>query len=100
MNKAPDTLTIKIFDKEYKVKCSVEQTGGLQAAARYLDQIMHNVRDAGNILALERIAVLAALNITHELLSLRQQQEEYVAQLHQRLEVLQNKIEQALATEI
>ncbi|MGB6976328.1 MAG: cell division protein ZapA [Gammaproteobacteria bacterium] len=100
MSKVPDTLIVKIFDKEYKVKCPAEQSEGLQAAARHLDQIMHNVRDAGNILALDRIAVLAALNITHEMLTLRKQKDDYIEQLHQRLQTLQTKIEQALAEEI
>jgi cell division protein ZapA len=99
MSKALDSLTVKIFDKEYKVKCSPEQSDGLQAAAHHLDKIMHQVRDAGNILAVDRIAVLAALNITHEMLTFRKQKEDYIEQFHHRIKTLQDKIEQALAAE-
>ena len=63
-----ETVIVKILDKEYQVACPPDEQTGLLEAARYLDQKMRQIRSSGKIIGLERIAVMAALNITHELL--------------------------------
>ncbi len=62
-----ETVIVKILDKEYQVACPAEEQAGLLEAARYLDQQMRNIRSSGKIIGLERIAVMAALNISYEL---------------------------------
>ena len=64
----PNTVTVKILDKEYQVACPPEQEAELLVSAKYLDKQMRGIRDTGKVIGLERIAVMAALNISHELL--------------------------------
>jgi len=68
-----NTVTVKILDKEYQVACPEEQHSELIVSARYLDKQMHTIRDSGKVIGLERIAVMAALNISHELLQASEQ---------------------------
>ncbi len=72
MNQA-NTVTVKILDKEYQVACPEEQQGELAVSARYLDKQMRSIRDSGKVIGLERIAVMAALNLSHELLQASEQ---------------------------
>ena len=64
----PNTVTVKILDKEYQVACPEEQEAELLVSAKYLDKQMRGIRDTGKVIGLERIAVMAALNISYELL--------------------------------
>ena len=63
-----NTVTVKILDKEYQVACPEEQEPHLVVSAKYLDKQMRGIRDSGKVIGLERIAVMAALNISYELL--------------------------------
>ena len=62
------TVEVKILDKEYLVACPEEEQEALLRAARHLDSKMREIRASGKVFGTERIAVMAALNITHELL--------------------------------
>ena len=64
----PNTVTVKILDKEYQVACPPDRQSELVVSASYLDKQMRAIRDSGKVIGLERIAVMAALNISHELL--------------------------------
>ncbi len=63
-----NTVTVKILDKEYQVACPEEQEAQLVSSAKYLNKQMRGIRDSGRVIGLERIAVMAALNISYELL--------------------------------
>lgn len=63
-----NTLEVKILEKEYLVACPGEQKGALLSAASHLDGKMREIRSSGKVHGTERIAVMAALNITYELL--------------------------------
>ena len=63
-----NTVTVKILDKDYQVACPEEQEAQLVVSAKYLDKQMRGIRDSGKVIGLERIAVMAALNIGYELL--------------------------------
>ena len=69
--KRQNTVTVEILDKEYQVACPPEQEHELVGAARHLDQKMRDIRATGKIIGLERVAIMAALNLSHELLGLR-----------------------------
>jgi len=69
----PNTVTVKILDKEYQVACPEEQEAELVVSAKYLDKQMRSIRDSGKVIGLERIAVMAALNISYELLQASEQ---------------------------
>ncbi len=62
------SVTVHILDKEYSIMCPQEERTNLVSAARYLDTKMREIRSSGQVLGADRIAVMAALNITHDLL--------------------------------
>ena len=64
----PNTTTVHIMDKEYCISCPPEERSNLENAARYLDRKMREIRSSGKVIGADRIAVMAALNITHDLL--------------------------------
>ncbi len=68
MSTQATTVEVKILDKEYLVACPEEEREALLRAAQHLDKKMREIRASGKVFGLERIAVMAALNITHELL--------------------------------
>lgn len=68
MSKTSTTVEVRILDKEYLVACPEEEQEALLRSARHLDQKMREIRASGKVFGTERIAVMAALNITHELL--------------------------------
>ncbi|TBR12871.1 MAG: cell division protein ZapA [Lysobacter sp.] len=66
-----EPVNVRLLDREYTVGCTPEQRDGLLAAARLLDNKMREIRGTNRMAAVDRIAVLAALNIAHELLQIR-----------------------------
>lgn len=90
------TLEVKILNNAFAVTCPEGAEEQLADAAIYLDQKMRDIKSHGRVLGLERIAVMAALNIAHELLSYRQQKEAYVQSVSEHIERLQNKLDEAL----
>jgi cell division protein ZapA len=66
------TVQIRVLDKEYQVQCQAEEMEALQESARALDQRMQDIRKTGNVIGLERTAVMAALNLSHDLLRAEQ----------------------------
>lgn len=89
-------VTVKILDKEYRVACPPEEQSALLASANFLDSRMQEIRDSGRVIGTDRIAVMAALNLTHELLQNRSQREALSQSLTERIRLLQERIEQAL----
>lgn len=61
-------ITITILGKEYQIACPKEEKNGLLASAEYLNHKLREIRNSGKVAGSDRIIVLAALNITHELL--------------------------------
>jgi cell division protein ZapA len=70
-----EPVTIRILDREYTVGCEPDERDGLTAAARLLDAKMREVRGGNRMAALDRVAVLAALNLAHEVQQLRDENE-------------------------
>lgn len=55
--------------REFRISCPEDEREGLLAAVSYLDRKMREIRDTGKVIGLERIAIMAALNITHDYLA-------------------------------
>ncbi len=91
------TMDIKILDRELRVACRDEERGELLDAVAYLDKRMREIRDAGKIASVERIALMAALNITHELLGMKLGRGFDLADFKRRMDVMQAAIDAALA---
>ncbi len=91
------TVTVYILDKEYHVVCPTEERVNLERAAAYLDGKMREIRRSGKVIGAERIAVLAALNITHDLQQRTRQLEEVSDMNGEQMEELITQLEQALS---
>ncbi|MBQ0831783.1 MULTISPECIES: cell division protein ZapA [unclassified Marinobacter] len=92
MSTQPTTVEVKILDKEYLVACPPEEQDALVRAARHLDHKMREIRTSGKVFGTERIAVMAALNMTHELLE-RDSMSDATSTL---LKTMDSKLENAL----
>ena len=93
------TVEVKILSKSFQVTCPEGSEALLEEAAEFLDHKMREIRGQGRVIGLDRIVMMAALNITHELLSHRRQKEAYVQSVSEQIERLQNKIDEALMEE-
>ena len=69
-------ITVNILDRDYQIACKPDEKELLLASARFLDQKMREIRDRGNVIGIDRIAVMAALNIAHDFLQLKPIEEE------------------------
>ncbi len=92
----PLPISVTILDKEYKIACPPGEQAALLESAAYLDRKMREIRDKGSIIGSERIAVIAALNITHELLHNSHLDSAVSESLTPRLKNLENKVAEAL----
>ncbi|MFT6121640.1 MAG: cell division protein ZapA [Oleiphilaceae bacterium] len=63
-----NTLEVRILEKDYLVACPIDKRIALEGAANHLDTKMREIRSSGKVHGTERIAVMAALNMTYELL--------------------------------
>ena len=86
-------VSIHLLDREYTVGCEPEEHDSLLAAAKLLDSKMREIRGGNRMAALDRVAVLAALNFAHELQQLRQQDESSNQVLARSLGDLQRKLD-------
>ena len=91
------TVSVKILEKEYQVACPDDQVDALSASARYLDRQMSEIRDTGKVFGLDRIAVMAALNIANEFLANKGQVAEVSELVDDRVATLTDRISSALA---
>ncbi|MDM8545039.1 cell division protein ZapA [Candidatus Venteria ishoeyi] len=85
-------FTLHILDKEYVVACQEGEREDLKACADYLAQQMQMIREGGKVVGTERLLVMAALNIVHELLQYKTQKNSYTENLEDK-EKEQKKIE-------
>ncbi len=65
----PRSIEIHILGRAYKVACARDEESALIAAADYLDEKMRGIRDSGKVIGAERIAIMAGLNLAHDLLT-------------------------------
>jgi len=96
MSNGANVVTVHILDKEYRIACPPEDQEELLRSAAYLGKKMKDIRDKGKVIGTDRIAVMAALNITHELIKCQTDNEFHSSSLGGRIRNLQNKIDAAL----
>ena len=89
-------IDVIIFDKSYRIEAPTNEQETLKQAAKYLDEKMKEIRQAARGLEAERVAVLAALNICHELFE-NKKQSDMAQKMSQALQMLTGKIDKALA---
>ena len=96
MNESSVAVTVHILDRDYVVACAPEERLGLIEAAQRLDADMRQLRNASRTASLDRIAVLAALNIAHELIQERHRSSQGGNELTRELDALRQKLDTAL----
>ncbi len=89
-------VTLHILNKEYKIACPADEQDELLASAQLLDQQMRELRDSGKVIGPDRIAVVAALNLAHELKQLQKQNSTLCDEFFERLIDMRHKIEHVL----
>ena len=89
-------VNVLILDKEYLISCSDEEREQLHTAVTFLNRKLGEVKDSGKVIGSERIAVMAALNISHELLAYKRDNEDYTTAVDSTVRRLQSKIDAAL----
>jgi cell division protein ZapA len=97
MAEGADTVEVSLLGRTYRVACEEGERESLMQAVAYLDAKMNEIRKAGKVMGAERIAVMAALNVAHELLSVRLGTGFDVGQAKRRINAIESKIDAAIA---
>ena len=90
---ATEPVSIRLLDREYTVGCEPDERDSLLAAAKLLDNKMREIRGNNRMAALDRVAVLAALNLAHELQQMRSDNESRDRELERTLGDLHRKLD-------
>ena len=93
----PTQVNIKILEKEYQISCPASERAALLSSAELLNTRMREIRDSGKVVGLDRIAVMAALNIANDLLLARGRDEGLEKDMAGRLRTMCERAESALA---
>lgn len=94
-DKAP--ISVIILDREYQFTCAPEERAALREAAELLDGRMRDIKAQGNLMALERIAVMAALNMSDEIIKLRKEGVARSETVDRKIRMLADRLDDALA---
>jgi cell division protein ZapA len=89
-------VSVRILEKEYHIACPIEERNDLLDSAEYLNMKMREIRDGGKVVGLDRIAVIAALNMANELLRFRKRDDNLESDVGGRLRILRERVESAL----
>ncbi len=96
MSKEASSLDVTILGRQFRVSCTEDEQKQLLKAVEYLDGKMRAIRDSAKVIGVERIAIMAALNITHELLTTRVDGGFDIGELKRRMASMQAAIDQAI----
>lgn len=96
MSKDAKGLDVNIMGREFRVSCTEEERRDLLKAVDYVNAKMREIRDTGKVIGVERIAIMAALNVAHEYLSTRMDGGFDVGEFKRRMLSMQATIDQAM----
>ena len=89
-------VDVNIMGREFKISCAEDEREGLMNAVSYLDKKMREIHDSNKVVGVERIAVMAALNLAHELMTARSGGFD-IGDFKRRIISMQEQIDEALA---
>jgi cell division protein ZapA len=89
-------VNVRILEKEYQFACPDDEKSDLIRSAEYLNARMKQIRDLGNVVGTDRIAVMVALNLANDLLKGRSRDESVETRVGMRLKMLRERVESAL----
>lgn len=95
MNDELARVTVRILDKEYQVACPDEERAALLESAALLNRKMLEIRESGKVVGLDRVAVMAALNLSHEILQHQSAADQADLSLAMRLRALNDRLTSA-----
>ena len=98
MNEMYAHVSIRILEKEYKVACPADEKTDLLASAELLNQKMREIRDSGKVVGLDRVAVMAALNLANELLQRTDEDRELKDIVDVRVKAMRERLDTAIGT--
>ena len=90
-----EPLTIKILGKEYRIGCPEEEKDNLRASADLLNEKLDEIRNQGSVIGSERIAIMAALNMSHDILHSKTITDEN-SDLNERMDALSERISDSM----
>jgi cell division protein ZapA len=90
------SVDVQIMGREFTVSCTDEERQGLLNAVNYLDKRMRDIRDSGKVVGVERIAIMAALNLSHEVLNTKSGDID-IGDYKRRISAMQSQIDEAIA---
>lgn len=100
MSEQQAPISVTILDREYQFTCQPDERAALREAAELLDGRMRDIKAQGNLMALERIAVMAALNMSDEIIKLRKEGVTRSETVDRRIRMLADRLDDALAEPI
>ena len=89
-------ITVRILEKEYHVACPAEEKADLVASAELLNRKMREIRDSGKVVGLDRVAVMAALNLANDLIKAHGQDQELKEIVGLRIRAMRERLDSAL----
>jgi len=92
----PARVSVRIMEKEYVVACPYEERSALLDAAEFLNARMREIKETGKVVGLDRIAVMAALNLAHEYLKGKDRESKLDGGASHRVRALRERVEGAL----
>lgn len=92
----PQIVTVSIMDKDYQINCGPAEVAALRQSAQYLDDKMREIKSSSNVFGLDRLAVMAALNIANDLLSQTEKTNETVANQEGEIQSLTGKLDKVI----
>ncbi len=92
-------IEVSILERRFQIACTPDEEAGVRQAVEYLDRKMRELRDGGKVVGYDRIAIMVALNITHELLSLRLGNGFDMGSFKRRMQSMSARIDQAMAAQ-
>lgn len=98
-DKEVSRVSVRILEKEYLIACPPDERADLLDAAEHLSQAMRAIRDTGKVVGMDRIAVMAGLNLANDMLKLRASKRTVDDSLLPRVRSLRAKVDRALKSE-
>ena len=89
-------ISVQVFDRTYQIKCPTDEAAQLHESAKYLDAEMRKINQRSQSKNTERLAIVAALNIAHELMYFRNQKNVDINTMHDHIKSLQQRIKHFL----
>ncbi len=90
-------VSVRILDKEYQVACPAHERTNLLDSAEILNAKMREIRDGGRIVGLDRIAVMAALNMANDLIPANARDQELEGGISERLKIISDRVDNVLS---